>query len=323
MRKSYCMLKGLFIFILGMMCSQSARAQKQDTLLYFMKNSGKFVTKKDSADYFLFIMPQDSVTRLYPIIEYYPNGKPKLRGASTTNIYDEILFSGPCVNYFSNGHRKSVRSYEKGDFSGDASFYYPNGKLYSTRHYNSESKLLLIDCRDSTGNLLAENGNGRWIKFDENVKHKIEEGLVKDSLEEGEWHEIVNDSAKYIRNYRKGVIESSTDPRSSIDQGLFVKVEKEPHFKGGAAGLNAYLAKTVEFPAVDRKNGTQGKVIVTFVVEKNGTLTNIKALRGPSQSIMDAAVQAIQRSPPWIPGMQGDRPVRVQYTISFSFNLTN
>lgn len=105
---------------------------------------------------------------------------------------------------------------------------------------------------------------------------------------------------------------------------IFAAVEVEPHFKnGGQAGFNAYLAKAVKFPAVDRENGTQGKVIVTFVVEKDGSLTDVKALRGPDQSMMDAAVQAIQQSPHWVPGVQNGRPVRVQFTISFAFSLAD
>lgn len=105
---------------------------------------------------------------------------------------------------------------------------------------------------------------------------------------------------------------------------IFASVEVEPHFKnGGAAGFNAYLSKNVKFPAVDRENGTQGKVIMTFVVEKDGSLTDIKVLRSPSQSMGDAAVQAVQQSPRWVPGVQNGRPVRVQFTIQFAFSLAD
>lgn len=105
---------------------------------------------------------------------------------------------------------------------------------------------------------------------------------------------------------------------------VFAAVEQEPEFRnGGAAGFNAYLAKAVKFPAVDRENGTSGKVIVTFVVERDGSLTDIKALRGPDQSMMDAAVAAIKSSPAWRPGKQNGQAVRVQFTISFAFSLAD
>ena len=95
----------------------------------------------------------------------------------------------------------------------------------------------------------------------------------------------------------------------------------EPSYRnGGAAGFNQFLTTAIRFPDTDVQKGTQGKVIVTFVVEKDGTLSDVKALRGPDQSIMDATVQAVKQSPPWMPGIQNGRPVRVQYTISFAFN---
>jgi protein TonB len=83
------------------------------------------------------------------------------------------------------------------------------------------------------------------------------------------------------------------------------------------------LAKNVKFPAVDRENGTSGKAILTFVVEKDGSLTDIKVLRAPSPTIGDAAVQAVQQSPKWAAGIQNGRPVRVQFTISFAFSLAD
>jgi protein TonB len=115
---------------------------------------------------------------------------------------------------------------------------------------------------------------------------------------------------------------SITDTNRVVDPNqVFAAVEVEPHFKGGAVAFNAFLASNVKFPAADRINGTQGKVIVTFVVEKDGSLSDIKVLRSPSQSMGDAAVAAIQQSPKWVPGTQNGRPVRVQYTISFAFSL--
>jgi len=59
------------------------------------------------------------------------------------------------------------------------------------------------------------------------------------------------------------------------------------------------------------------------VVEKDGSLTDVKALRGPDETMKDAAVQAIQQSPKWVPGIQNGRPVRVQFTISFAFSLAD
>lgn len=317
------MIKTALLFLFGLMCLQTVKAQTADSIVLYITHQNKIVSTKDSADYFLMIMlPPDSSTgvKINLIKEFYLNKQPKLIGNTVLHINGKQLytsFDGPCIEYFPNGHKKSMTIYKNGIPNGYSRNYYPNGRLYSLSLYDNKNKL--IECRDSTGNVLAQNGAGKWVKFDVDFKHKFEEGMIKDSLEDGEWQKFVNDSAKYVLTYKNGIAISYTDP-NWITQ-IFAAVEVEPRFKTGAAGFNAYLAKAVKFPEVDRENGTQGKVIVTFVVEKDGSLSDVKALRGPDKSMMDAAVEAIEQSPPWVPGMQGGRPVRVQFTISFAFSV--
>jgi protein TonB len=102
---------------------------------------------------------------------------------------------------------------------------------------------------------------------------------------------------------------------------IFSAVEIQPEFPGGMDKFYAFLGKTIRYPAVDRENNTQGRVIVQFVVERDGSLTDIKALRGPSQTLQDEAIRALKSSPKWHPGIQNNRPVRVQYTVPVNFTL--
>jgi len=105
---------------------------------------------------------------------------------------------------------------------------------------------------------------------------------------------------------------------------IFNAVENEPEFRnGGLPGFYAYLGKAIHYPSVDKENNVQGKVLVTFVVEKDGSLTDVKALRGPDESLQDEAVRAVKASPKWKPGIQNGRPVRVQYTVPVSFTLSS
>jgi len=102
---------------------------------------------------------------------------------------------------------------------------------------------------------------------------------------------------------------------------IFVSVEQAPEFPGGLAAFGKYLEKNIKYPGVDRENNTQGKVFVSFVVEKDGSLTDIAAVRGPSQTLKDEAIRVIQKTPKWKAGVQNGRPVRVQYTIPINFTL--
>jgi len=104
---------------------------------------------------------------------------------------------------------------------------------------------------------------------------------------------------------------------------VYDAVETEPAFPGGIDKFYAYLQKTMKYPAVDRENNVTGKVFVQFVVERDGSLTDVKALRGPSQTLQDEAARAVKGSPKWKAGIQNGRPVRVQYTVPVNFTLNS
>jgi protein TonB len=102
---------------------------------------------------------------------------------------------------------------------------------------------------------------------------------------------------------------------------IFTAVEKNPEFPGGLGKFGQYLSNNIKYPAVARENGVQGRVFVTFVVEKDGTLTDIKVTRGIGSGCDEEAVRVLKKSPKWTPGIQNGRPVRVQYNVPIAFNL--
>lgn len=314
------MTKNLTLLILSLLCFKVAEAQKTtDTVLCYMKNSGKLTANKDSADYFMFIMPMDSTTKLSAVNEYYPNGKPKLFGNSINRKYNQLSFDGSCITYYANGHKKSIMNYNKGYIWGEIILYYPNGNLYTITKFNGKGQDSLVECRDSSGRVLAENGNGKWLKFYSDFSSEFEEGPIKDSLKEGEWHEMTSGHENYVVIYHKGIVVSTTDPNRIIGEPVFAAVEHEPEYPdGGAAGFNMFLAHSIKIPG-NLMGNASGKVVVTFVVEKDGTLTNLRTIRSPNVEMSKAMEQAILMSPPWTPGMQNGEPVRVQFTVSFNF----
>jgi TonB family protein len=290
-----------------------------------MKYNNTVASSKDDADYLLIIFPADNSSGklLYPIIEKYPNGTRKLIASSLTNDYKALKFDGVSISFDKDGHRESIDNYNNGKADGDFTMYYPNGKIYQTGKITND-KLKLIECRDSTGKILAENGNGEWAYWDLKSKTITLHGVVKDSLKEGEWDGIDSNRIACVNIYKHGAFISGIYYFKSGKKYKYYKEEVEPIFSnGGPDGFRTYLGHAIKYPDIDKKNGTQGKVIVTFVIEKDGSLTNVKALRGPDQSMIDAAVLGFQQSPPWWPGIQNGRPVRVQYTIAFAFSLAD
>jgi TonB family protein len=116
-------------------------------------------------------------------------------------------------------------------------------------------------------------------------------------------------------------IKVDTVPKDTRKDVVFSQVEKQPGFPGGYQAFGQYLANNIKYPTVDKQNKTEGRVIVTFVVETDGTLSDIRAVRSPSETLSAEAIRVLLRSPKWIPGVQNDRQVRVAYTIPIAFKL--
>ncbi|HVW94788.1 MAG TPA: TonB family protein [Mucilaginibacter sp.] len=102
---------------------------------------------------------------------------------------------------------------------------------------------------------------------------------------------------------------------------VFTWVEMAPAFKGGMDAFSRYLAKNVHYPAAMREAGIQGRVIISFIVEKDGSITNAHIARGVAEEIDQEALRVIRNSPRWTPGVQNGRPVRVAYSVPISFSL--
>ncbi|WP_158828787.1 energy transducer TonB [Mucilaginibacter lacusdianchii] len=108
---------------------------------------------------------------------------------------------------------------------------------------------------------------------------------------------------------------------TTAQKQIFKSVDVAPNFPGGLNKFYEFIGKSLRYPRTDLTNGTQGRVYVTFVVEKDGSLTNVKYERAPSRTLGDEAVRVVSASPKWIPGTQKGQTVRVQYTVPVAFTL--
>ena len=100
---------------------------------------------------------------------------------------------------------------------------------------------------------------------------------------------------------------------------IFSAVEQEPTPVGGMSVFYDYITHNIVYPKSAKDQDIHGKVFLTFIVEKDGSLMNIKVLRGLSPDIDAEAVRVLQNAPKWNPGMQNGRAVRVQYNVPISF----
>jgi protein TonB len=104
-------------------------------------------------------------------------------------------------------------------------------------------------------------------------------------------------------------------------QQIFVVVEDMPQFPGGMGAVMKFLATHIQYPALAKESGIQGRVFINFVVEPNGQIDHVKVLRGIGGGCDEEAVRVVKSMPKWIPGKQRGKPVRVSFNLPVKFTL--
>lgn len=106
-----------------------------------------------------------------------------------------------------------------------------------------------------------------------------------------------------------------------VEQEIFQIVEEMPSFPGGEAKLLEYVAKNVKYPQIARESGIKGRVFISFVVEPDGSVSNVKVLRGIGGGCDEEAMRVVKSMPKWKPGKQRGKAVRVSYMLPVNFQL--
>lgn len=291
------MRKVLLVFVLGLMCVQGVWAQKRDTMIYYMKYDDSMVPEKKDADFIRMIMPPDSAdATLYPVYEYYLNGRQKLIAASRLKN-GALNFEGTHMSFYPSGRRQRVATYKDGDLTGEMSIYYPSGKLYTVTAKGKNGNIRLIQCRDTSGAVLAKDGIGNWLKYDEKFEEIIAKGPVVNGMENGEWGEIAENDIDCTCIYKNGKLVSGVAFKDGKTYP-FKQKETPPFFKGGSEAFVSTLFHYIKY-----KNPVKDVMTVRFIVETDGKITDPHIVRGLNPDLDAETLKALQSLPPWQPGL--------------------
>ncbi|MCK9321056.1 MAG: energy transducer TonB [Bacteroidales bacterium] len=104
---------------------------------------------------------------------------------------------------------------------------------------------------------------------------------------------------------------------------VFTVVENEAEFPGGVEAMNRFMAENIKYPTLAKQKNIEGKVIISFIVEKNGTLSDIRTIKDIGEGCGDEGVRIVKLMPKWKPAKQKGQPVRQQFLLPISFVLTN
>jgi protein TonB len=161
------------------------------------------------------------------------------------------------------------------------------------------------------------------IKKDDEVKEdqemKSQDDLAETNTAIGAFTVEGNDETAEVKHVEEKIAEP--EPVKEEETKVFDVVEQMPSFPGGPSALMQYLSSNIKYPVVAEENGVQGRVVCTFVVEKDGSITDVRVVKSVDPSLDKEAARVVKGMPKWIPGKQNGSAVRVKYTVPVTFRL--
>jgi len=309
-------------------------------MVYFKNDTHGYhtVSSLDSADFFRVILLPDSGDKLYNIKEFYKDGKIKLIGKSDP-LYEKfkkglISFGGTCIRYYPDGKRESITQYYKDHKEGFEEIYYPNGGIYfsikhSLSHKTFNDEAQYWECYNPAGTMICNAGNGEWVVYDKEYKNIVFSGTVKDGYREGEWDGrvigtdskvISADSIKYIYKFKKGVVTSSIGYDKAGRAFPFVIIEVAANYLGGFNLFIDELNKHLSVPTgPDGKKISLENVKISFVVEKDSTISDLKTLGIVNQDLNKALAEALGKCHYWVPTRFYGIPYRTRVILPLTY----
>ena len=157
----------------------------------------------------------------------------------------------------------------------------------------------------------------------EEVKNEVMdmEAQQEDNTARGVVNQEGSDDADKFQAVAEQVVVKEPEPEPVKEEEIFVAVEQQPEFPGGTAALMKWLASNVRYPQMALENGISGRVIVKFVVEKDGSVSGVTLVRGVDKDLDREAIRVVKSMPKWQPGKNNGQAVRCYFNLPVNFKL--
>ena len=259
----------------------------------------------------------------YQIGVYYKSGKVQMKGITSTRI--GITKTGTFLYFYENGKRKSILNYEKDKPVGAYFEFHENGEkklegVWSDSKKNVIPNIKIKNCWNENGIQTINEGTGFFeeIYFKGSLPYRnnvngFGSGKIVNNLKDSIWTGY-NKKTKisYSENYNRGELISGVSIDSTKVEHKYTVSEIRPVPKKGMDNFMNYIAKTFNTPKVE---GLKGKIYVTFVVETDGSITDVKVLRDIGYGTGKEAIRVLTSYGNWIPGEQRGRKVRCSFSL--------
>ena len=220
-------------------------------------------------------------------------------------------------SWYDNGQLAEILKYRKGDLVGTAEQWHLNGKKAAEYDFG---KGKLLSGWDKDGSALVTNGEGKMKHYDFEG-NLISSGNYKNGHKVGNWKFFVEEDYSYIKTF-EGDEPTEIEKRSSIlKDKIFTIVEESAEPVGGMRNFYMYIKRTLKYPRVAKRLGYDGKVFLSFIIDKEGRVTHAYVVKSVCFSLDREALRIVRNSPNWKPGMQYGRAVRQKMTFPLNFRL--
>ena len=194
---------------------------------------------------------------------------------------------------------------------------------YEKKPYNTVGIKVSTNKEDLTSgfnNLLSEcETQARNVKRSQTLAYEY--NLLKSEIDA--WQAEI----ERMRNNNQNMVDGEVLMAKEViakgveEEKVFDVVEQMPEFPGGPQALFTWLSQNIKYPAIAEENGVEGRVLVTFVVERDGSIVDVRVVKSVDPSLDEEAVRVVKSMPRWIPGKQKGETVRVKYTTPVAFRL--
>lgn len=303
----------------------------QDQIVTYLNKEKHIVAEKDSAEYIRTLTPGEKQGAPHKLMEQYISGEVYLTGSAFFSR-DRITLVGLITIFQKDGKKISEEQYKNGVLDGACQYYYKNGKLKSAiiapgkvgegkedlKMDRPPSKLVAF--YDSLGTQLVKDGNGQVKDVDDDKD--TEEGDYKNGYKDGRWKgTFLKKKYSYTERYEQGKLMEGISIDSTGTEVPYSRVEQQPEHPGGMRAFYRFVGMNYRYPEQAKQQGVTGALILTFVVDTLGKLTDIKVVQDLGLGTGEEGVRMLRSSAAWIPGKLRGIVVPVSFTIPIVLNL--
>lgn len=256
---------------------------------------------------------------LFIFTEYYRSGKISMKAISSKA--DKPSFQGPRIDYYENGNKKQESNYIDNNLNGKLLEWYDNGEMKSEKEItwdagNKNSIIKIVQFWNKEKQQTVIDGNGQYEESDEKIHEK---GPIKLGEKEGVWEgKDLKENYTFSEIYRDGKFISGISADEKSNKYPYKQFSEKAIPQRGIKDFYQYVARNYKTPNIQ---GLQGKVYITFVIDKDGKLTQFKILRDLGYGTGQEAIRVLQKAEKWIPGKT--RGIASKTSFSLPISITS